>query len=102
LDPSQPENDTIFIDAIAKYPNIILGSSFDSSGNIHTPFSAIKKRTYSTGFLHPNIEKSNKTVYSFSPALQDASGEWYEHFALQILKGFYRYIYDDTMDIPFR
>ncbi len=95
LDPSNNQEDALFSKAIAQYPNIVLWSSIDSSGNIQTPFSGIKKWSYTSGFLSPNIERSNNTVYSFTPILKWKQRDSYEHFTLQILRAFYRYLYDD-------
>ncbi len=96
LDPSVSTEDEIFKTAISRYPNIVLGSSLNSFGEVITPFSLLKKESYRTGFLSPIVESSNKTVYSFSPLIQDIKGNKYEHFTLQILRSFYRYLYQDT------
>lgn len=101
LDPSIPENDAFFAETIADYPYVVLGSSLDNKWNIHTPFSGLDPKTYTTWFLHPNIESSNKTVYSFSPRITDVSWKQYEHFTLQILKSFERYLYENTRNIPY-
>ena len=91
LDASNPESDTVFSKAVANAPNIILWSSLNNKWVVQTPFSWFKKWTYSTGFLPPNIESSNNTVYSFTPRIQDQEGKVYEHFSIEILRSFYNY-----------
>ena len=96
LDPSTQKEDDIFSQAITEFPNVVLGASINGSGKVNTPFSWFKKEDYVTGFLPPIVEPSNKTVYSFPPSLRDIDGKYYEHFSLQILRSFYRYLYGNT------
>lgn len=96
LDPSTPENDQIFAQAIENTSNIVLWSSINNAWDILTPFSGIKQASYTSWFLPPNIELSNNTVYWFTPRLSDASWNIYEHFSLSILRAFYsHYWYTD-------
>lgn len=91
LDPSTAREDKIFSKMVASTPNIILGSSINNKWEIQTPFEWLKHGTYTTGFLPPNVESSNNTVYSFTPKLIDINGESYEHFTISILRSFYGY-----------
>lgn len=91
LDASEQEHDKIFSKAISSTTNVVLWSSINNKGEIQTPFSWLKQGSYTTWFLPPNVESSNNTVYSFTPKLTDSSGEVYEHFAIEILRAFYKY-----------
>ena len=98
LDPSW--NDEAFIAALANDTRVVLWSAFDSGRNILRPFDEIPVWSYKTWYLHPNVEKSNKTVYSFSPQIVASDNETYEHFSIQILRSFYEYLYAGSIDIP--
>lgn len=96
LDKSTPIEDRAFIDAVSKFPNVVLWSAKNNAGEIQTPFSWLKKWSYTTGYLPPVIESSNRTVYSFIPNFTDIQGNTHEHFTLEILRWFYRYLYEDS------
>ncbi|NDK10096.1 adenylate/guanylate cyclase domain-containing protein [Candidatus Gracilibacteria bacterium] len=98
LDPSEESSDTIFSQAIKdSKARIILGDALDTSGEIKIPTTILDADSYSHGYLSPNVESSNKTVYSFSPKMKDVKGEIYEHFTLQILRNFYDYMYGTSL-----
>lgn len=60
------------------------------------PYSEIPYNTYDTGFLPPNIDTSNRTVYSFSPRFtSQGENKTYEHFSIRILRQFYSFLYRD-------
>jgi adenylate cyclase len=96
LDKSTPLEDRVFIDAISKFPNVVLWSAKNNAWEIQNPFSWLKKGSYTTGYLPPVIDKSNRSVYSFSPSFTDIEWNIHEHFTLQILRGFYKYLYEDS------
>jgi len=49
LDPSpRPESDKIFASKIAKYPNVVLGSSLTNHGKVQIPSSLFKQKSYET------------------------------------------------------
>jgi len=91
LDPSTPEMDEVFNNAIINTPNIVLWSSINNNGTILTPFSGFDDAAYRTWFLPPNIDRSNNTVYWFTPKITTSQWEMYEHFSLEILRWFYNY-----------
>ena len=93
LDPSTPQEDSVFQEALEKGPPVVLWIATDIvKKEVQLPLYSL----YPSGFLFPNIESTNKTVYSFSPLFEDAQGIIYEHFWLQILRSFYASLYDDT------
>ena len=96
LDKSTPVEDRIFTQSIAKSPNIVLGASINNTREVQTPFELLRSGSYTTWYLTPEVERSNNTVYSFTPSLVDSKGISYEHFTLQILRSFYKYLYDDS------
>jgi len=96
LDPSNPEEDKVFVKSISDSRNIVLWSALNNKWEVQTPFSSIKSWSYTTWYLPPNIESSNNTVYSFTPLFTDINWKAYEHFSIQILRSFYNYLYDDT------
>ncbi len=98
LDPSSEQEDKIFIKSISDARNIVLWSALNNKWEIQTPYSGIKSWSYTTGYLPPNIESSNNTVYSFTPAIRDSEGRIYEHFSLEIMRSFYKYLYEDSWD----
>lgn len=101
LDPSDDTEDKKFIQALSKGDTrVVLWAAFDSQRNIKTPFEGLPAWSYDTGFLHPNVEVSNKTVYSFSPQIVAADEQSYEHFTMKILRAFYQYLYAGATDIP--
>lgn len=91
LDPSTSQADKALSRSISSTPNIILGSSINNKWEIQAPFDGLKQGTYTTGFLPPNVETSNNTVYWFTPKLTDVNGKSYEHFTISILRSFYSY-----------
>lgn len=95
LDASTALEDRIFIESVAKSPNIVLGSAKNNAGKIQEPFSWLKKWSYTTWYLPPVVESSNRTVYSFLPSYSDPEGKKYEHFTLKTLRAFYKYLYED-------
>lgn len=95
LDPSSDKEDIIFSKSIEKSKHIVLWSSLNNKGVVQTPYWWISPNSYITWYLPPNIESSNNTVYSFTPLIQDTTGNTYEHFSLQILRSFYDYLYED-------
>lgn len=96
LDPSDNEWDTIFREAVERTPNVILGSALSHDGIIQEPVSFLKRGTYEAGFLSPNINSSNRTVYSFSPAVETWDGTLYEHFSVKILRAFYNSLFQNV------
>lgn len=100
LDASNLKDDKIFAKAISNTPHVVLWSSLNNKWVVQTPFSALKQGSYTTWFLHPNVESSNNTVYSFTPQLEDVNWNQYEHFTLKILRSFYKYYgYTDVSEI---
>ena len=95
LDPSQDTADRELSQAITETPHIVLWSAINSEGALMTPFSGILRESYETWFLSPNIDRSNRTVYSFSPLVVSPDGVSAEHFAVVVLKSFYSYLYND-------
>ena len=95
LDPSTSDSDDAFIAALQDTPNVVLWSAINNEWEVQLPYSKIPQDTYDTGFLPPNIDRSNRTVYSFSPLFTSQTGEVYEHFSLRILRQFYSYLYRD-------
>ena len=96
LDNSTVEEDKKFIESVSKYPNVVLWSAKNNAGEIQTPFASLKTGSYTTGYLPPVIEDSNRTVYGFLPSYTDSNGNTYEHFGLEILRSFYKYLYEDS------
>ncbi len=96
-DTSVPEQDDIFARALneSKIP-VVFGTPIDSQNNVEKPLPLFEREIFDQGFLPPNVQKSNKTVYSFSPFLRLANGD-YEHFWLAVLRWFYSYLYDDDL-----
>ena len=104
-DSSKEDQDLIFEKSLkeAKIP-IIFGSSITSDNDIEPPLPRFQKQLFATGFLPPNVNIGNRTVYSFSPFLT-FEGVSYEHFSLAVLRGFYSYLYDEdfrTQDFKFK
>lgn len=97
VDESDQSADLAFTDALerANIP-IVFGSSITSSSDIETPLPLFQNTIFSSGFLPPNVDRANRTVYSFSPFLRFDSGE-YEHFSLAVLRGFYSFLYDQDL-----
>ncbi len=94
LDATSPNEDEIFIQSLKNSEaSVVLWNATDSQGVIETPIELIPEFIYDDGFLAPNVEYSNKTVYSFSPKISDYSGNTFEHFTIRILRNFYDYMY---------
>ncbi len=98
LDPSLPQEDAIFQKILWLQDNIVLWSATDiGEKEVQIPYF----KNIKNGFLFPEVEKSNKTVYSFSPLFEDKNNIIYEHFTLQILRSFYTLLYgDETFQKP--
>lgn len=94
LDPSVPEEDASFSAALEQSSNVILGAGSQTDQRIiDAPYFSHPKY----GFLFPNVDVSNKTVYTFSPQYQDVNGKIHEHFSLQILRSFYSSLYRESL-----
>ncbi len=104
---SNPDSDKIFSDSIKNAKNVIIWSyianSKDQSKNNKLK-SYFKKSIFndyllSTWFVSPIINKKNWVVYSIFPFAK--LGEWniYDHLSIAILKEYYKYIYNNTIEV---
>jgi len=97
LDPSDEWEDTSFIQALKNTSRVVLWASINHHGIVQTPIFDASDWVYASGFLPPNIESSNNTVYSFTPLLRDAHQEVYEHFSIQLLRAYYSYYWYENL-----
>jgi len=95
LDPSQEEQDEILKSAFDASDYVVVGAGINSKRELQTPYEWFELSENSYWFLSPNIDKSNNTVYTFSPQFTDKSGNIHEHFTVKILRQLYRYLYED-------
>ncbi len=93
LDEKTQGEDAAFIQSLNREKHVTLGSSITADGKIIPPFVSWKDAVYKTWFLAPNIDASNKTVYSFTPKYSDTQWIVEEHFALQTLRNFLVHVY---------
>lgn len=97
VDQSDLVADEVFKDSLleSQIP-IVFGSAITGNSEIESPLPVFLENIFSTGFLPPNVDTSNRTVYSFSPFL-NFWGLNYEHFSLSLLRGFYSFLYDEDL-----
>ncbi len=92
-DTTSDAEDDSFVTSIEKTSiPIVFWLPITGENELEFPLQKFQTHISEQWFLPPNIQTSNRTVYSFSPYLEfDDSG--YEHFWLSTLRGFYNYLY---------
>jgi len=91
LDPSLSDED-MFLSRSLEKNRVVLWSAINSSWDVMPPLPLFSWAT--SGYLSPNIESTNKTVYWFSPMLRDIkSGTYHEHFTISVMREFLEYMY---------
>ena len=94
IDETSEENDRKFASAIDMFDYVVLGASIMSNNDLELPLEKLNTASFGVGFLPPNVDVSNRTVYSFSPFLLFGDTA-YEHFAVTALRSFYSYLYQE-------
>jgi len=67
IDKTNTESDELFAKSLQDSGNVVLGSVINEQNVIEEPNPLFKNTTFLTGYLSPNIDPRNRTVYSFSP-----------------------------------
>lgn len=80
-------NDREFLWSIKNRSNIVFGAALNAKWDYVPPFF-----NGTSGYLAPNIDSSNNTVYSFSPQ-REIKNKKYEHFVIKILQRYYEYFW---------
>lgn len=95
LDPSEIQQDILMDSALQKSDYIVLWAWINAKWELHIPYEWFSLDSDNYGFLSPNIDMSNNTVYTFSPEFTDIEGNIHEHFVIKILRQLYKYLYED-------
>ena len=92
IDKTSDESDNAFAQWLQDSWNVVLGSVINEENVIEEPHPLFKNTSFLTGFLSPNIDPRNRTVYAFDP-IRNIEWKLYEHFALRTLRAFYLHLY---------
>lgn len=95
LDPSSTKADSVFKESIESFDALVFGTAMSSWDIFIPPHTSLWVSDDNTGFLSPNVEQSNNTVYSFAPILWDALWNEREHFTIKIIRQFYNAFWQD-------
>lgn len=87
LDASIPAEDATLKNIIMQN-RVVLWAGRDERWALQYPHSSITDNRSISWYLDPNVDASNKNVYSFTPMHAGA-----EHFTIKIIRQFYSYLY---------